>query len=98
MKNLGVIFDDKLSRRPYIEHVSTKLSSGSWTLLKLRNYVDLNTLKTVYYSLSYSHLQYCTSTWGMASRNALDPLKKLQKRIVRIITKNSYAAHSNPLF
>jgi len=62
------------------------------------NYVDLNTLKTVYYSLIYSHLQYCISTWGMASRNALNPLEKLQKQIVRIITTHSYTAHTNPLF
>jgi len=60
--------------------------------------VDLSTLKTIYYSLIYSHLQYCILTWGMTSRNALNPLKKLQKRIVRIITKNSYPVHTNPLF
>jgi len=37
IKYLGVIFEDKLSWKPHIKHVCTKLSSGSWTLLKLRN-------------------------------------------------------------
>jgi len=54
----------------HIKHVCTKISSSSWALLKLRNYVDLYTLKTVYYGLKYSHLQYCISTWGMTSENA----------------------------
>jgi len=43
IKYLGVIFNDKLSWRPRIKHVCSKISSDSWALLKLRNYVDLNT-------------------------------------------------------
>ena len=65
-----------------IQHLCSKLSSGSWALLKLRNYVDTTTLKTVYYALIYSYLQYCVSTWGLA----LDPLVRIHKRIIRIIT------------
>ena len=37
-------------------HHCTKLSKGSWVLLKLRDYVDINMLKTVYYSLIYFHI------------------------------------------
>jgi len=61
---LGVIFDNKLTWKPHMQHVCNKLSSGAWALLKPRNYVDINTLKTVYYSIIYSHLQYCISSWG----------------------------------
>ena len=42
IKYLGVIFNDKLSWKSHIQHV---YSSGSWALLKLRNYVDTTTLK-----------------------------------------------------
>ena len=62
IKYLGVIFNDKLSWKSHIQHVCPKLSNGSWALLKLRNYVDTTTLKTVYYALIYSYLQYCVST------------------------------------
>ena len=62
MKYLGVIFNDKLSWKSHIQHVCSKLSDGSWALLKLRNYVDTTTLKTLYYALIYSYLQYCVST------------------------------------
>ena len=55
IKYLGVIFNDKLSWKSYIQHVCYKLSNGSWALLKLRNYVDTTTLKTVYYALIYSY-------------------------------------------
>jgi len=37
-----------------IYNVSTKLSSGAWAVLKLRNYVDINTLKTALFILTFS--------------------------------------------
>jgi len=58
IKYLGMIFNDKLSWKPHIQHVCSKVSNGSWALLKLRNYVGVNILKAVYHSLIYFHLQY----------------------------------------
>ena len=98
IKYLGVIFNDKLSRKSHIQHVCSKLSSGSWALLKLRNYVDTTTLKIVYYALIYSYLQYCVSTWGLASTSVLDPLVRIHKCIIRIITNSPFLSHKNPLF
>ena len=100
VKYLGVIFNDKLSWKSHIlvQHVCSKLSNGSWALLKLRNYVDTTTLKTVYYALIYSYLQYFVSTWGLASTTALNPLVRIHKRIIRIITNSPFLSHSNHLF
>jgi len=39
-----------------MQHTCTKLASRSWALLNIRNYVDISTLKIVYFSLIYSHL------------------------------------------
>ena len=60
--------------------------------------MDTHTLKYVYYGLIYSHLQYCISTWGFASKSSLDPLDKIHKRIVRIITDSPYRAHTAPIY
>ena len=92
------MFDDKLTWKPHIKQLCTKLSWGSWAILNLTNYVYLSALKAVYYSFVYSHLQYCMSTWGLASKAALDPLEKLHKSIVRNLCVNPYLAHTNPLF
>ena len=100
IKYLGVNFDEKLTWKIHIQYryICNRLSSGSWALLKLRNYVGIDTLKAVYYSLIYSHLQYCISTCEHASKSALDPLEKLQKRIVKIITSSPFRAHTTPLY
>ena len=81
-----------------MQHVCFKLSNGSWALFKLRNYVDTTTLKTVYYALIYSYLQYYVSTWGLASTTSLDPLVRIRKRTIRIITNSPFLSHTNPLF
>ena len=95
IKYLGVIFSDKLSWKSHIQHVCSKVSNGYWALLKLRNYVDTTTLKTVYYALIYSYLQYCASMWGLASTTALDLLVRIHKHIIRIIKNSPFLSHTN---
>ena len=45
-----------------------------------------------------SHIQYCILTRDAASKTTLNPLIKLQKRAVRLITNSRYNAHATPLF
>jgi len=37
---LDIIFDDKLSWKFHIQYMCSKLSNGSWALLKLRDYIN----------------------------------------------------------
>ena len=98
LKYLGVIIDNKLNCKPHIQYLCSKLSSCFLVLLKLRAYVNISVLKTVYHSLVYFHLQYCITTWELASSTALDPLEKLHKYFIRIISYCSYKSHTSPLF
>ena len=98
VKYLGVIIDDALLREPHIKQVCSKISRGSFAILKLRKYVSKNIFKCVYYALINSHLQYCIASWGQASHNALLPLKLMQKRIIRIMTNRGFRDPSLPLF
>ena len=59
-------------------------------ILEQKEYVDITLLKTVYYSLMNSHIQFCITTWGVASATDLKPLKKLHKRVIRIITNTPF--------
>ena len=95
---LGVHLDDKLNWKKHLEHVEMKLSKASYLISKIRHYVDLPTLKMLYYSLAFSHINYCLSAWGGTYKSATMPIFKLQKKIIRIITKSPFNAHSNPLF
>ena len=60
--------------------------------------LDINMLKTVYYSLIYSHVQYCITTWGVASATALERLEKMHNCVIRIITNSPFRSHTASIF
>ena len=98
VKYLGILIDDKLNWKHQVKQICSNIARGSWALYHIRNYVDKQTMKMVYCSLVYSHLQYCINSWGRASETTLHPLKIIQKRSIRIITGSKYRAHAEPLF
>ena len=58
----------------------------------------MNILRTIYMSLIHSHLNYCNLVWGAAEDSNLEPLFKLQKMAVRIISNSHYLEHTPPIF
>ena len=97
-KYLGVIINDKLDWKDHVSFLKSKLSRSSYIIWKLKPFVDRATLKSVYYSLVYSHLHYCISSWGSASQSNINSLVTLQKRIIRTISCQPARSHTNPLF
>lgn len=93
VKYLGVYFDEKLSWSNHLKHVSAQLARCNGILYRLRNYVDKNTLSMLYYSLGYSHLQYCINIWGTAAEVCLHEVKVRQNNIIRTINRKSKFNH-----
>ena len=86
------------SWKEHVNYLNSKIAEGSWAISKIKPYVNIKTLRTLYYCLIYLHLQYCILSWGRASQTTLRPLKTTQKRILRIITRSPYCTPSTPLF
>jgi len=82
LKYLGVVLDNKLTWNTHIAHVKKQISQACGALTKLRHYLPINSLRTVYYSLVFSHLQYGISSWGSASTYLLKTIKTIQKKII----------------
>ena len=95
-KYLGIYVDDKLTWKNQVSSVCSKIARVCLALERLKNYVNQKTLLNVYYAMIQSHIQYCILTWDAASKTTLNPLIKLQKRAVRLITNSMFNAHSTP--
>ena len=67
-------------------------------MLRARNYVTKNCLKTLYYSYIYPYLIYCIEIWGISPQTHLSPLLLLQKKIVRIMTYSTFYARTDSIF
>ena len=67
IKYLGVIIDSRLNWKNHILAVSKKISRCIGILCKLRQFVNMKMLKSIYYSLLYSHLVHiCYSSMGIS--------------------------------
>ena len=64
----------------------------------VRKKLNEASLKTIYYSLIYSHLCYCVSIWGGTWLCHLKPVISAQKRFVRLIFYATRYERSLPLF
>ena len=74
-----------------------RLSRANGMLSKLRHYVSLDILLSLYYSLFHSHLSYAANVWAL-NTNATNSVLLLQKKAVRLMTFSKFNSHSLPLF
>ena len=98
IKYLGVLVDSTLSWKPHVTELAKKLSRNCAIFFKLRHYVNPETLKLLYFSLFHSFISYGSSIWGLTHPSILDPLFKLQKKVIWAITFQDRFAHTTPLF
>ena len=94
VKYLGVIIDDKLIWKPHITPIKKQVSKASGIICKLTHYSRFKSLKTVYYSLVYSHLRYAITSWGSSSFSTVNILNIIHNKLLRIMTLSKF--NSNP--
>ena len=63
VKCLGVKIDENLNWKYYIHNIATKLNRANGPLFKIRNYVNFNTLKSIYFAIFDSHINYANLIW-----------------------------------
>jgi hypothetical protein len=91
---LGIILNKHLKWDSHIDRIGNKISQTIGILNKLKHFLPMDILRTIYSSLILSHLNYGILLWG----HNITRLFKLQKRAVRIITLSKYNSHTEPIF
>ena len=97
-KLLGVIIDHRLSFQEHIQYTITKIAKSLSLLFNIKDYMPFFVLKTLYYATIQSHITYCLAIWGSTYAGHLQPLFRIQKRAIRLMTNSPALAHSHPLF
>jgi len=83
-----------LSWDSHVNRIALKISRTIGIINKLKHFVPLNVLLTLYNSLVLPHMNYGLLIWGHRSERIF----KLQKKAVRIISQSKYNSHSEPIF
>ena len=97
VKYLGVKIDENLDWEDHIHDIATKLNRANALLFKIRNYVNFNTLKSIYFAICDSDINYPNLIWGQ-NLNSVFRIVTLEKKAIRIINNQSSNSHSSLLF
>ena len=89
VKYLGVKIDSKLNWKSHAYATATKLNRANAMLYKVRDFVDANILKSIFYALFESHINYACIIWGQ-NISTINRLYIFQKKALRIINFNNH--------
>ena len=81
-----------------IQLVVKNFAKSIGILYRARHYLNLDSLKNLYYSFIYSHISYGTLIWGSNYKSKLLPIHLLQKTAPCAITFTDHRTPSRPLF
>ena len=97
-KFLGLLIDCNLSWTSQTLHLSKIISKYNGIIRKVRAFLPLHSLKTLYNSLILPYFSYGAMIWADPNNANLDSLFLLQKRAIRTCTNSLWLAHTDPLF
>lgn len=97
-KFLGVNIDKNLSWETHINFIANKLSRTNGIICRLKNMLHPNVMRLIYGALFQPYLNYGITAWGFASSSSINRIVKLQKKVIRNISKARYNAHTSELF
>ena len=98
IKYLGIFLDENLNWKKHISVLSSKLRRANGALAKLRHFVPLKTLTSVYHAVFGSHLNYGNQIWGQKQNSVTNRILILQKSAIRIMSMVPRRTHTDPLF
>ena len=96
-KYVGIKIDRFLHWHDQVNSITVKLNRANALLLKIRNYVNMKTLRNIYFAIFDSHLSYSCIVWAQ-NFGTVRRLIILQKRAFRIMNFKEQLFHSSPLF
>ena len=97
VKYLGVKIDTTLRWQYHINDLSIKLNRANALLFKMRKYVSLKILRSIYFAIFDSYLSYCCLVWAQ-NCSTIQRIIILQKKAIRIINFQPRNFHTSPLF
>ena len=65
MRYLGMKIDENLNWKIHIHHLASKINRASSFLPKLRHFVSCKILRSVYFAVFQSHVNYVCMAWGL---------------------------------
>lgn len=95
---LGLTLDNRMNWKAHLESLKRKLTSLCGILRKVSSFLPLATMKTLYFSLIHSRLQYLVATWGLACKSSLRELQVIQNRSLKAVFRKPHLYPTHLLY
>ena len=89
--------DTNLSWQHHVNDLSIKLNRANALIFKMRKYVSLKILRSIYSAIFDSYLSYCCLVWAQ-NCSTIQRVVILQKKAVRIVNFQPRNSHTSPPF
>ena len=73
---LGILLDTNMKWHSHLNKISKKISKAIGIIGKIKNFLPINTLRILYFSLVNSHLDYGILNWGHCAERLMTSQKK----------------------
>ena len=93
LKFLGVILDEQLTWKKYIQLIENKVSKNVGALYKIIKLINAKCLRSIYFSFTYSYINYTNMAWDITNKTKLKKLFRKQQQAVRIIVNQDRFTH-----
>ena len=87
VKYLGVKIDANLTWQHHVNDLSIKLNRANALHFKMRKYVSLKILRSIYFAIFDSYLSYCCLVWAQ-NFSTIQRILILQKRLLEYLISN----------
>lgn len=79
IKFLGLEIVNTLNWNRHVDKLLTKISSGLYALIRLKDYCEKETLKVIYFSYIHSVISFGISLYGATTKNNLNVILIMKK-------------------
>ena len=98
MKDLGVVFDERLKFGDHIEEKINKAYSVLGIIKRNFKYLSEECLVLLYKSMVRSHPEYAQNVWSLHHQGHIKSIEKVQMRATKLVPtrRQSFLCHSKP--
>lgn len=98
IRYLGVTLDSKMTWKPHIHTLSSRVRKLIYIFKHLREVADRKLIFDVYNALCRSILTYCNTSWGGASGNHMLTLERAQRAVLKVATYKPFRFPTTELY
>ena len=98
LKYLGVYMDEYLNWDFQSTQIILKLQRANCMLSKVRHFVPINILLSIYHAIFSSHMYYGCQIWAQGTSQFITRIKNLQNKAMRLISFKPYTFETSPLY